>query len=56
MSDPVPVIIPLWLSEADAVYLDGMVAEGGFRCRAELVRSLIRAIIDDDKATHGKAA
>lgn len=56
MSEPIPVIIPLWLSQADAEYLDGMAAEGDFESRAELVRSLIRAIIKDDKAARGEAA
>lgn len=51
-----PEKVHLGLTRADAAYLDAMMREGGYRSRAELIRSLLRGIIDDDKAAHGRAA
>ncbi len=46
-----------WLAPDDAAYLDNMADEGGYPSRSALIRSLLRAIIDDDRRTHsGRAA
>ncbi len=46
-----------WLDPADAAYLDNMAGEGCFRTRSALIRSLLRAIIEDDRRAHrGKVA
>ena len=46
----------VWLSESDTAYLDAMVRDGGFKNRSSLIRSLLRAIIDDDRKAHQEAA
>lgn len=48
--------VPVRLTNEDVEYLDDMMVEGGFRSRAELIRSLVRAIVEDDKAAEQKAA
>ncbi len=46
-----------WLDPDDAAYLDNMADEGGFATRSALIRSLLRAIIEDDRRAHwGKVA
>ncbi len=47
----------IWLAPDDAAYLDNMADEGGFETRSALIRSLLRAIIEDDRKAHwGKVA
>lgn len=41
-----------WLDPADAAYLDNMADEGRFASRSALIRSLLRAIIEDDRKAH----
>ncbi len=46
-----------WLDPADAAYLDNMADEGGWANRSALIRSLLQAIIEDDRKAHwGKVA
>ncbi len=46
-----------WLAPDDAAYLDNMADEGGFETRSALIRSLLKAIIEDDRKAHwGKVA
>ncbi len=40
------------LAPDDAAYLDNMADEGGFATRSSLIRSLLRAIIEDDRKAH----
>ncbi len=37
-------------------YLDALMREGKYRSRAELVRSMLQCIADDDRRAHGEAA
>lgn len=43
-----------WLDPADAGYLDNMADEGGYESRSALIRSLLKAIIEDDRKAHEK--
>jgi metal-responsive CopG/Arc/MetJ family transcriptional regulator len=45
-----------WLPPADAAYLDNMADEGGYPSRSALIRSLLRAIIEDDRRAHSERA
>lgn len=51
-----PERVHLGLTRTDAAYLDSMMREGGYKSRAELIRSILRAVINDDKAAHERAA
>jgi hypothetical protein len=42
----------LRMEPADLEYLDRMALEGHYKNRAELIRSILREIIRDDKAAH----
>lgn len=44
------------MTPSDAERLDAMMHEGKYSSRAQLVRSILRAILDDDDAAHGKVA
>lgn len=43
-----------WLDPADAGYLDNMADEGKYGTRSALIRSLLKAIIEDDRKAHEK--
>ncbi len=45
-----------WLKPDDVAYLDNMADEGGFGTRSALIRSLLRAIIEDDRKAHSERA
>jgi metal-responsive CopG/Arc/MetJ family transcriptional regulator len=49
-------LVPLRLTADEIEYLDDMMVDGGWRSRAELIRSLVRSIIEDDKAMNRQAA
>ncbi len=43
-----------WLDPADAGYLDNMADEGKYGTRSALIRSLLKAIIEDDRKAHAQ--
>lgn len=49
------VVIPVRLTLSEAADLDSIASEGGLG-RGECIRSMLKAIFDDDKRAHGRAA
>lgn len=55
MSERASEQVTMRITPSELKRLDEMRAEGKWRNRAEMVRSMIRAILDDDAAAHGLA-
>lgn len=54
MRDSLTELVAVRLSRAEFILLEKMQVRGGYATRQELVRSLIRAILDDDAAAHNE--